>query len=176
MTPRPTQLRRAAALVLAALGLTLGAALVAAAPANAAATCSAAGLGDPHTCAQAVTWAKNHETTTYHSDYYGRCDHVMALAYGWSASGSTTAHVHWTQIPATYKHAGVTTVPAGGLAFFSGGSSGAGHVMISIGGGKFVSTDIGGKGTLTVTTIATIKSKWGEAYSGWAQPWFKINH
>ena len=86
-------------------------------------------------------------TTSYHSDYAGRCDHVMALAYGWSASGSTTAHAHWLAIPAADKHPGDSNVPAGGLAFFSGGSSGAGHVMISIGGGNFVSTDIHGSGT-----------------------------
>ncbi|MEO6704137.1 MAG: hypothetical protein ABI140_14100 [Jatrophihabitantaceae bacterium] len=133
-------------------------------------------FGNPNSCSAAVTWAKNHETTTYHSDYAGRCDHVMALAYGWSASGSTTAHAHWLAIPAADKHPGDSNVPAGGLAFFSGGSSGAGHVMISIGGGNFVSTDIHGSGTLGVTTIATIKNTWGETYSGWAQPWFQINH
>ncbi len=135
--------------------------------------CSVSGLGDPRGCAAAVTWAKNHKTTSYHADYYRRCDHIMGLAYGFPASGSTTAYVHWTQVPGKYKHPGATSVPAGGLAFFSGGS---GHVMISIGGGKFISNDIHGNGTLTVTTIAEIKSKWGKPYLGWTQPWFKYNH
>jgi uncharacterized protein YraI len=137
--------------------------------------CSTSGLGDPNSCTAAVTWARNHYTTSYHSDYYRRCDHVMGLAYGWSASGSTTAYVHWTQIPGSLKHPGSTSVPAGGLAFFSS-SGGAGHVMISVGGGQFMSTDIGGAGTFTYTTISTIQSHWGETYLGWAQPWFKINH
>ncbi|MGA8115284.1 MAG: hypothetical protein WCA46_16595 [Actinocatenispora sp.] len=137
------------------------------------ASCSTSGLGDPNTCAQAVSWAKSHETTSYHSEYYNLCDHVVGLAYGFPASGSTTAYVHWTQVPGSYKHAGDTNVPAGGLAFFSGGS---GHVMISIGGGKFVSNDIHGNGTLTETTISEIKSKWGKPYLGWTQPWFKYNH
>jgi uncharacterized protein YraI len=136
-------------------------------------TCSTSGLGDPNTCAQAVSWATSHETTTYHADYYNRCDHVVGLAYGFSASGSTTAYAHWLAVPSAYKHTGDTNVPAGGLAFFSGGN---GHVMISIGGGKFVSNDIGGNGTLTVTTIATIKSAWGKPYLGWTQPWFQANH
>jgi cell wall-associated NlpC family hydrolase len=131
------------------------------------------GFGNPRTCAEAVTWAKNHETTTFHSDYYNRCDHVMALAYGWSASGSTTALAHWNAIPSAQKHASDTSVPAGGLAFFGGGD---GHVMISIGNGNFVSTDIGGDGTFTVTTIAHIKNAWGKPYLGWAEPWFQINH
>ena len=115
-------------------------------------------------------------TTSYNSDYAGRCDHVMGLAYGWSHSGSTSARSHWLAIPGRYKHAGDSNVPAGGLAFFSGGSQGYGHVMISIGGGYFLSTDIHGSGTFTRTTIAEIKSKWGQTYSGWAQPWFQINH
>ena len=138
-------------------------------------TCSASGLGDPNTCAQAVAWAKAHISTSYNSDYYDRCDHVVGLAYGFSASGSVTAYAHWTAIPSQYKHSGDTSVPAGGLAFFSS-SDGAGHVMISTGGGQFVSNDIHGNGTYTYTTIAEIESTWGETYLGWAQPWFQANH
>lgn len=136
-------------------------------------TCSTSGLGDPHTCAQAVSWAVSHETTSYVADYYNRCDHVVGLAYGFSASGSYTAYDHWLAVPSQYKHTGDTNVPPGGLAFFSGG---AGHVMISIGDGKFVSNDIHGNGTYTTTTIKEIKQKWGKPYLGWTQPWFKANH
>jgi hypothetical protein len=135
--------------------------------------CSTAGTGDRRTCAQAVAWAKSHVTRTYHRDYANRCDHVVGLAYGFSASGSTSAYRHWLAVPSRFKHPGSTNVPAGGLAFFSGGY---GHVMISIGGGKFVSNDINGKGTLTVTTIGAIRSKWGKPYLGWTQPWFQANH
>ncbi len=136
-------------------------------------SCSTSGTGDPHSCAQAVAWAKAHVHTGSQPGYYNLCDHLVALAYGWSASGSTTAYAHWTQIPSSFKHGGSSSVPAGGLAFFSGGS---GHVMISIGGGKFISNDIHGNGSYTETTIAEIKSKWGKPYLGWAQPWFKVNH
>jgi hypothetical protein len=135
--------------------------------------CSTAGLGNRKTCAQAVAWAKAHITHTYHRDYANRCDHVVGLAYGFSASGSASAYRHWLAVPSRYKHPGSTNVPAGGLAFFSGGY---GHVMISIGGGKFISNDINGRGTLTVTTICAIKSKWGKPYLGWTQPWFQANH
>jgi hypothetical protein len=186
LSSRSTRLDRrivaAAAAPLAAAGLLLlGAGPAAAAPAPTAAAAPAAAscansFGNPNTCAQAVTWAKNHISTADNPNYYGLCDHVMGLAYGFPASGSTTAYAHWQAIPAADKHAGATTVPAGGLAFFKGGSSGAGHVMISVGGGKFASTDIGGAGTFTYTTIATIKSSWGETYLGWAQPWFQYNH
>ncbi|MBO2453514.1 peptidase inhibitor family I36 protein [Actinomadura barringtoniae] len=135
--------------------------------------CSTSGTGDRRSCAQAVAWAKSHITRTYHKDYANRCDHVVGLAYGFSASGSTSAYRHWLAVPSRFKHPGSTNVPAGGLAFFSGGY---GHVMISIGGGKFVSNDINGRGTLTVTTISAIRSKWGKPYLGWTQPWFQANH
>lgn len=124
--------------------------------------CSTAGLGDPRSCPAAVTWLINHRTTTYHPEYYGMCDHIAGLAYGFSHSGSTTAYVHWTQVPSAYKHPGVRTVPAGGLAFFSTGAGRAGHVMVSIGGGHFISNDIHGSGTLTETTISEVESRWGD--------------
>jgi hypothetical protein len=171
--------RRVAATLVAPLAvaglLALGTGTASAAPAAPAAASCTNGFGNPNTCAQAVAWAKAHITTTYHSDYYERCDHVVGLEYGFPASGSVSAESHWNAMPAADKHAGVTTVPAGGLAFFSS-SSGFGHVMISIGSGEFISTDIGGNGTLTKTTIATIKSKWGETYLGWGEPWFQYNH
>jgi hypothetical protein len=140
-------------------------------------SCSTSGLGDPHTCAQAVSWAKDHLGST--SLGTGTCDHVVGLAYGWSSSGSHDAYAHWTQVPAKYKHAGDRTVPAGGLAFFKGGSQGYGHVMLSLGGGSFASTDVGTDGRYQAgrygkTTIATIESSFHETYLGWTQPWF--NH
>jgi uncharacterized protein YraI len=139
-------------------------------------TCSKYSFANEDTCAEAVAWAKAHVSSTSRSGYANECDHLVALAYGLPASGSTSAHAHWLAIPSTYKHPGDSIVPAGGLAFFSGGSSGDGHVMISIGNGQFISNDIHGSGTYTQTTIAEIKSKWGETYSGWAQPWFQDNH
>ena len=139
--------------------------------------CTTAGTGDPHTCAQAVAWANSHIGST--SLGTGTCDHVVGLAYGWANSGSHDAYAHWTQVPAASKHAGVRTVPAGGLAFFKGGSSGFGHVMISLGGGNFASTDVGTDGRYHAgrygkTTIAIIESSFHETYLGWTQPWF--NH
>ena len=137
-------------------------------------TCSTAGTGNPKTCAQAVAYAKTRIHTNDLDSYEGWCDRINAQNYGWSASGSNTAYIHWTQIPSSFKHPGDYQVPAGGLAFFS--SSGAGHTMISIGDGKFLSNDINGYGSYTETTIAQIKSKWGQTYLGWSQPWFKVNH
>ncbi|RSN42183.1 hypothetical protein DMC64_29430 [Amycolatopsis sp. WAC 04197] len=137
-------------------------------------SCSTAGTGNPRSCAEAVAWAKAHVHTNNDPNYYRWCDRINSWAYGWTASGSETAYVHWTQIPGSYKHPGDTQVPAGGLAFFSNG--GTGHTMISIGGGKFLSNDIHGPGSFTETTISEIKNAWNYTYLGWSQPWFKINH
>jgi len=132
-------------------------------------TCSASGIHNSRTCAQAVTWAKNHITKTNNSNYYGMCDHIVGLAYGRSASGHYDAISHWKSTPSKYKHSG-KGIPAGGLAFFSGGSHG--HVAISVGDGKLISNDIHGRGTYTYTTISEIQSKWGDKYLGWTNPWF----
>ncbi len=131
---------------------------------------------NPNTCAEAVTWAKNHLGTSS-SAYYRACDHYVGVAYGWGNSGSETAYIHWTQVPSSLKHAGDRTVPAGGLAFFK--NSGAGHVMISLGNGYFASTDTGSDGTYQAngynrTTLAKVESSFGVTYLGWTQPWF--NH
>jgi cell wall-associated NlpC family hydrolase len=176
---RPTArlVQTAATLAAAAALLAAGAAVASADPADAtpsATSCATTGLGDPHGCAQAVSWARAHISTRDNPDYYRRCDHVVGLAYGFAASGSTTAYHHWLAIPGRYRHPGDTSVPAGGLAFFSDG--GAGHVMISVGGGRFASNDIHGAGTYTYTTIAEIEHTWGQHYLGWAQPWFQANH
>lgn len=56
--------------------------------------CSMSGLNDPHSCAAAAAWAKSHLGKSS-SDYAHRCDHVVALAYGFSASGSASANTHW---------------------------------------------------------------------------------
>jgi GH25 family lysozyme M1 (1,4-beta-N-acetylmuramidase) len=124
-------------------------------------------------CGQAVAWARAH-VGRVSSDYDHRCDHVTGLAYGHGASGSASAKSHWYAIPSQYRHPGDRSVPAGGLAFFDNHTYG--HVMISIGNGKFVSNDIHGHGKLSITTIPEIERSWGMHYAGWGQPWFQINH
>ena len=104
-------------------------------------------------------------------------------SWAWPTAGRTAARTTPTRTgrrsPRRPSTPGVRTVPAGGLAFFKGGSSGFGHVMISLGGGSFASTDVGTDGRYHAgrygkTTIATIESSFGETYLGWTQPWF--NH
>src|SRR5581483_1677380 len=103
----------------------------------------------------------------------GRCDEWVAKYYGFSSSGYATAIMHWNSIPPTQKHPGDTNAPAGSLVFWSGGSTGAGHVALSLGGGRIISTDYPRSGITSTTTIDAISNGWGEHYMGWSQPVFQ---
>lgn len=103
----------------------------------------------------------------------GMCDKWVASYYGYSSSGYATAIAHWNAIPVTDKHPNDVNAPAGALVFWSGGSSGAGHVALSLGGGKIVSTDYPRSGITSATTIDAISNGWGEHYQGWATPVFQ---
>ncbi|KAF9114756.1 hypothetical protein BGW39_003262, partial [Mortierella sp. 14UC] len=91
--------------------------------------------------------------------YIGICDKIIACVYGRGYSGFPSASVHWQSTPTRYKHVGDRNAPAGALVFFQGGKDD--YIAISTGGLNLISTDIGGTGTLTRSTIGTIESKWG---------------
>lgn len=114
---------------------------------------------------------KNAMNTTRNA--VGMCDRVVASYFGYSSSGYATAIVHWNSIPPSSKHPGDTNAPAGSLVFWSGGSTGAGHVALSLGGGKIVSTDYPRSGITSATTIDAISNGWGEHYMGWSAPVFQ---
>lgn len=103
----------------------------------------------------------------------GMCDRWVAAYYGYGSSGYATAIAHWNAITPENKHPGDVNAPAGALVFWSGGSSGAGHVALSLGGGKIISTDYPRSGITSQTTIDAISSGWGEHYQGWATPVFQ---
>lgn len=67
------------------------------------------------------------------------CDRFVANAYGMINSGYATAYIHWQDLLARgLARIGDTNVPAGGLAFFL--NSWSGHVMLSLGDGRYIST------------------------------------
>jgi len=103
----------------------------------------------------------------------GMCDKWVAQYYGFASSGYATAITHWNSISPSQKHPGDTNAPAGALVFWSGGSTGAGHVALSLGGGKIISTDYPRSGITSTTTIDAISNGWGEHYMGWSAPVFQ---
>jgi hypothetical protein len=96
------------------------------------------------------------------SPWDGWCDLFVASAYGRKNSGHTTAYKHYQYLLSKGWINNSTDVPTGGLAFFAPikGNS-AGHVMISIGNGNFVSS---GK----IVFITTLNISGTGKYLGWA--------
>lgn len=103
----------------------------------------------------------------------GMCDNFVANMYGYSSSGYTTAIRNWQATPASLRHPGDWNAPAGALMYWAGGSTGAGHVAISLGNGSIISTDATGPGVVAQVNARTPTDKWGEAYQGWAFPYFQ---
>lgn len=67
------------------------------------------------------------------------CDRFVANAYGMTNSGYATAFIHWQDLLARgLARVGDRNVPTGGLAFFL--NNWAGHVMLSLGDGRYIST------------------------------------
>ena len=99
------------------------------------------------------------------------CDHYCAVWYGLSHSGFSSAAEHWDKTPASYKLSGYEE---GALAFWTGGSSGAGHC--TIGSPKLdtiFSTDYPKKGFVGHTTVGDINSHWTDLkFAGWARAYF----
>lgn len=124
-------------------------------------------------CATAAARAEAVVGRYDYNRYHNLCMRLQANWYGLSSSGFPSANDGWNRTPASLKHAGGRSVPAGALAYFR--SSSYGHVMISIGGGKFVSNDIKQAGRMSITTISEIESRWGQRYLGWSQPYFATN-
>jgi Glycosyl hydrolases family 25 len=100
----------------------------------------------------------------------GMCDNFCANMYGFKASGYVDAVAHWKALPAAVRHSGDTVVPAGMLAYWSGGH---GHVAISAGNGDVWSTDIAGPGTVARVPLARVAADWGKPYLGWSEPVFQ---
>lgn len=74
----------------------------------------------------------------------------------------------WHAVPDGHQH-GWYNPPAGVPVFWSGGSSGAGHVALADGHGHVYSSDILRDGKVDLVPIATIHAKWGLTYLGWTE-------
>lgn len=117
---------------------------------------------------QAIAKARSIKTYTV-----GMCDQFVARMYGFDSSGYATAVKNWQSTPANLKHPGDWNAPAGALMYWSGGSTGAGHVAISLGNGSIISTDATGPGVVGQVSARVPTDKWGHPYLGWAFPFFQ---
>ncbi|MFC7492757.1 MULTISPECIES: CHAP domain-containing protein [unclassified Nocardioides] len=77
---------------------------------------------------------------------------------------ATTAWQH-----AAGRHPDDVTPPRGAAVYWTGGSSGYGHVAISLGNGMVRSSDAGGTGAVATVPIRYFDREWGQLrYAGWA--------
>jgi hypothetical protein len=105
---------------------------------------------------RAIQWFYNRIGWT---NYEGKCELAVENAFGTSGQYST-AGANWN---ARTKHYPYTAAPRGALVFFNTSSSG--HVAISLGNGKILSTSAGGR-------IGTVSISYFQNPLGWAwAPW-----
>ena len=153
-------------------GFFLTAALVAAASGTAAAGAAdhrrpGLKMNDPTTAAETAKSYYDNQTPIAPDE----CDHYCGVWYGLAHSGFSSAAAHWAATPASYK---LSAYEEGALAFWTGGSGGAGHCTIgSPKADTIFSTDYPTKGFVGHTTVGDINSHWTDlTFAGWARAYF----
>lgn len=121
-----------------------------------------AGYSNPRAAEQAVAWALS-QVGAYRDAGY--CLRFVDLAYG-RASGPASAYLVWTRSPsALHRTSGVP--PRGAIVVWSSAiGRGHGHIAISLGDGRMVSTTSG------AVSILSIRGFSDAAYYGWMPPYF----
>ncbi|NPC98911.1 CHAP domain-containing protein [Nocardioides sp. zg-DK7169] len=66
------------------------------------------------------------------------------------------------------RHGGDHNPPRGAAVYWTGGSSGYGHIAISLGNGRVRSSDAAGSGRVGTIGIRELSREWGLRYGGWA--------
>ena len=120
------------------------------------------GYRNPRSTAAAVRWALSQVGVHRDSGY---CLRFVDLAYG-RTSGPASAHLVWTQSPSRLHHTdGVP--PVGAVVVWSSAiGDGHGHIAVSLGDGRMVSTTGGPVSILPIRGFAD------DAYLGWMPPYF----
>jgi hypothetical protein len=127
---------------------------------------SSTGTGLPRTVGQAVSWALK-EVQNSSENWFERCETFVEAAYG-RRYRYDHPHEHWAvAVREGRAHTG-KDAPPGAMVIWGGGTYG--HVALSLGGGKIISTDILRRGKPDVTTIDHLTRAWGKPYRGWVDP------
>ncbi len=94
----------------------------------------------------------------------GWCMRFQAQAYGWAASGWSTAEVGGDWITSHgYMHT-TGTPPRGAIVWYHN-SSGTGHVVVSLGAGKIIGSSVSGK-------VGVASYNYRTGYRGWSVAYF----
>lgn len=82
--------------------------------------------------------------------------------------GDADAVDGWKSEPLSARHAD-TNAPAGVPGAWSGGSKGFGHRAVSLGNGKWASTDAPVKGRIGIVDTDWFRKNWGMTWLGWSE-------
>lgn len=104
------------------------------------------------------------EIGSANAPWYGLCLVFVRTALGIPAL-YPSAIAAWNG--ATKRHTGNGTPPAGAPVFWS--SRTFGHIALSVGGGRILSSDILRRGHVDEVPIGTIAARWGLTYLGWTE-------
>lgn len=67
-----------------------------------------------------------------------------------------------------------SAAPRGSLGLWSGGSNGYGHIVVMLGGGKCLSTDVDGPATVGTADAAALTKRWGLKWEGYTT-WYGVD-
>lgn len=113
----------------------------------------------PHNATQTANSARrSHVNTPGHCLQWARTRAGIPARFATAAAAARGAH---------NKHFG-SAPPAGAAVYYTGGSHGYGHIVISIGGGQVRSPDSGGRGRVATVGYRWPVSHWHLHYAGWA--------
>lgn len=100
-----------------------------------------------------------------------RCLEFVGTWYGGMSRGMQLAIDVWRQAPDRMKHPRDTSAPLGALVCWGTGLGAAGHIALSIGGGRMITTGVNG-GRVAQMRIADYSPS---NYLGWMPPYFAVN-
>ena len=115
----------------------------------------------------AVAWALNQVGAWRDAGYCLRFVARHAYQRPWDGASITEAHMVWDNAPPTLRHPGSHDTPRGAVLVWDASiGGGAGHIAISLGDGRIVTTT---NGAVAIQTIRTFAPR---AYLGWMPPFF----
>ena len=127
-----------------------------------------AGYRNGRTADEAVAWALGQVGAWRDHGYCLRFVARAAYQRPWDGGSIDHAHQVWDNAPAALRHPGDYDAPRGAVVLWDGSiGGGSGHIAISLGDGRMVTTTSG------AVAIRPIRGFAGGAYLGWMPPYFR---
>ena len=119
---------------------------------------------------QALSYAQRAHASK-RANWKNLCQRFVANCYGFPRGVYNSASEAWRRIPKQFKHPGERNAPAGALYYWTGGSSGYGHVALSMGDGTMACNDASGR--IMIRPNSYMFNYYGRLqFQGWADPYF----